>query len=160
LLIAHIVNLLAIQGPIDASAADHASDYLAGLVGVLMSGTPATKSEMTLRALPKARLAAVRAVMRRRFREPGLGAEAVGASLGLSARYVQHLLQQEGSTFSGELMELRLSAARGALLASPRDSITDIAFRCGFADLSTFYRSFRRRFGDTPNAVRSAVGIP
>jgi transcriptional regulator GlxA family with amidase domain len=35
--------------------------------------------------------------------------------------------------------------------------IADIAFACGFGDISNFNRMFRRRFGDTPSGVRAAA---
>jgi AraC-like DNA-binding protein len=40
-------------------------------------------------------------------------------------------------------------------LASPGERrISEIAFDCGFNDLSYFNRCFRRRFGLTPSAAR------
>lgn len=35
--------------------------------------------------------------------------------------------------------------------------ISDVAFDCGFNDLSYFNRCFRRRFGLTPTAARGAL---
>jgi AraC-like DNA-binding protein len=40
------------------------------------------------------------------------------------------------------------------LLTCPEGRISDIAFDCGFNDLSYFNRCFRRRFGLTPSAAR------
>jgi len=40
------------------------------------------------------------------------------------------------------------------LLAHREGRISDIAFECGFNDLSYFNRCFRRRFGLTPTAAR------
>jgi AraC-like DNA-binding protein len=51
------------------------------------------------------------------------------------------------------LNELRLRKAAD-LLARPEGRISDIAFDCGFNDLSYFNRCFRRRFGLTPSAAR------
>jgi AraC-like DNA-binding protein len=59
-----------------------------------------------------------------------------------------------GADFAVRLNELRLRKA-GDLLAREGDRrISDIAFDCGFNDLSYFNRSFRRRFGLTPSAAR------
>jgi AraC-like DNA-binding protein len=80
--------------------------------------------------------------------------KAVGERLGLSVRSVQHVLSRHGSTFSEELMAMRLEAAFGMLRSGATDPITDIAFKCGFSDLSTFHRAFRARYGQTPNAMR------
>jgi AraC-like DNA-binding protein len=46
------------------------------------------------------------------------------------------------------------------MLTSPRFyelSISYIAFEAGFGDLSHFYRSFRRRYGESPSDVRVAA---
>jgi AraC-like DNA-binding protein len=51
------------------------------------------------------------------------------------------------------LNELRLRKA-AELLARGKGRVSDIAFDCGFNDLSYFNRCFRRRFGLTPTAAR------
>jgi AraC-like DNA-binding protein len=35
-----------------------------------------------------------------------------------------------------------------------KNAVSDVAFACGFNDLSYFNRCFRRRFGLTPTAAR------
>jgi len=52
------------------------------------------------------------------------------------------------------LNELRLRKAAELLARGGDRRISDIAFDCGFNDLSYFNRSFRRRFGLTPSAAR------
>ena len=50
------------------------------------------------------------------------------------------------------MLELRLQKAR-AMLADPRHDglkVSDVAYACGFNDISYFNRSFRRRFGASP----------
>jgi AraC-like DNA-binding protein len=49
--------------------------------------------------------------------------------------------------------ELRLRKA-AELLVHRDGRISDVAFACGFNDLSYFNRCFRRRFGLTPTAAR------
>ena len=71
----------------------------------------------------------------------------------LSERYVNELLYEAGASFTVRLNELRLRKAAD-LLARPEGRISDIAFDCGFNDLSYFNRCFRRRFGLTPSAAR------
>jgi AraC-like DNA-binding protein len=82
-----------------------------------------------------------------------LGAETCRAA-GLSERYVNELLYEAGASFTMRLLELRLRKA-AELLAQPTERrISDIAFACGFNDLSYFNRCFRSRFGLTPAAAR------
>lgn len=58
-----------------------------------------------------------------------------------------------GLTPQKYLRKLRLRLASRALV-STRDSIADVAARCGFADQSHFTREFRRHFGRTPRLYR------
>jgi AraC-like DNA-binding protein len=100
------------------------------------------------------RLNAVLAVLRQRFAEPDFSAQKLAAAVGLSERYVNELLYEDGATFVTRVLELRLRMAVDFLVRSERRRIADIAFECGFNDLSYFNRCFRRRFGLTPTAAR------
>lgn len=96
------------------------------------------------------------AVIAERHAEPGLDPGAVATLLGISPRSVHALLEATGRTFSEHLREHRLQSA-WRMLRSPRNReqrVVDIAFAAGFGDLSYFNRSFRRRFGDTPQSFR------
>jgi AraC-like DNA-binding protein len=99
------------------------------------------------------RLRAVTMILEKRFAEPGFSARRLAAAAGLSERYVNELLYEDGASFSVRLNELRLRKAADLLLRGDR-RISDIAFDCGFNDLSYFNRCFRRRFGLTPSAAR------
>jgi len=99
------------------------------------------------------RLKAVLMILENRFVEPDFSAQKLAAAAGLSERYVNELLYEAGAGFSARLIELRLRKAAD-LLARGERRISDIAFECGFNDLSYFNRCFRRRFGLTPTAAR------
>jgi len=78
----------------------------------------------------------------------------LGLAVGLSERYVNELLYEDGATFVARVLELRLRMAVDLLVRFERRRIADIAFECGFNDLSYFNRCFRRRFVLTPTAAR------
>lgn len=121
------------------------------------SGEGATASE--LGGVRAARLRAVLSAIAARAGDPAFGVEAAAATLGVTARYVQQVLAETGATFSEHLSDQRLRTA-WQLLTDPRgrgEKIATVAFECGFGDLSTFNRAFRRRFGETPMAVRGAA---
>jgi AraC-like DNA-binding protein len=80
-------------------------------------------------------------------------AQRLAAAAGLSERYVNELLYEAGAGFTTRLTELRLRKAAD-MLVHAQGRISDVAFDCGFNDLSYFNRSFRRRFGLTPSAAR------
>jgi AraC-like DNA-binding protein len=132
---------------------DHIIDLVAHALEV-----PSAASEMDQRpGVREARLAAVLDAIKRSFSYPELSAVSVAADLGITPRYVHNLLEGSGKTFSEYVLEARLERAV-QLLGDPRrdgQKIGDIAFEVGFTDLSHFNRSFRRRFGDTPRAMRA-----
>jgi AraC-like DNA-binding protein len=106
--------------------------------------------------LRAARLAAIVQTIDARLKDHDLTAAVVGAGLGLSERYVHHLLAGAGLKFTHVLRDKRLDHARRLLEdeAHATRRIAEIAYAAGFTDLSYFNRAFRRRFGQTPSAVR------
>jgi AraC-like DNA-binding protein len=92
-------------------------------------------------------------ILQRRLSEPDFSAQKLAAEAGLSERYVNELLYEAGASFTTRLNELRMRKAAD-LLARKEGRISDIAFECGFNDLSYFNRCFRRRFGLTPTVAR------
>ena len=106
------------------------------------------------RGVRAVRLKAVLMILEKRFTEPDFSAQTLGAAAGLSERYVNELLHEAGASFTMRLNELRLRKAAELLAHAPARRISDIAFDCGFNDLSYFNRCFRRRYGLTPSAAR------
>jgi AraC-like DNA-binding protein len=139
------------------SAADEAGFAIAqhlldlAALGLGARGDLARKAERG--SLRVVRLASVLAILGRRFSEPDFSAHKLAGAVGLSERYVNELLYEAGASFTVRLNELRLSQA-AAMLARGERRISDVAFACGFNDLSYFNRCFRRRFGLTPTAAR------
>jgi AraC-like DNA-binding protein len=129
--------------------ANHLLDLAA--LGLGARGDQAEVSERGgLRAV---RLKQVTNILQQRFAEPDFSAQKLAAAAGLSERYVNELLFEAGASFTTRLNELRMRKAAD-LLARGKGRISDIAFECGFNDLSYFNRCFRRRFGLTPTAAR------
>jgi AraC-like DNA-binding protein len=86
-----------------------------------------------------------------------ISVDSVAARHKLSARHVQRLFEDSGTTFTEFVRAVRLERAREMLL-SPRlrhKRISDVAFEVGFRDLSHFNRWFRARFGASPSDVRA-----
>lgn len=100
------------------------------------------------------RLKSVLRILESRFAEPDFSAQRLAEAARLSERYVNELLYEAGASFTVRLTELRLRRAAELLALSGERRISDVAFECGFNDLSYFNRCFRRRFGLTPSAAR------
>lgn len=134
----------------------HATETIIDLIG-LVTGAKGDAAELAgLRGLRAARLQAVLTNIANNFADPEISAQGVAQGLGLSARYVQDLLQETGISFSARVLELRLLKTHQML--SQRHfgdlRISDIALICGFSDVTYFNRCFRRRFGMTPKGAR------
>jgi AraC-like DNA-binding protein len=111
------------------------------------------------RGIRAARYKLVMEEIRRRYHEPMLNGERIARALGVSKRYIQQLFEENGRTLSAEIMSERLKAARRALADPTLDGqkISEIAYRCGFSDLSYFNRAYRQKYGETPKAARGSA---
>jgi len=100
--------------------------------------------------------ARVRAQLERMLQgdEPTLAA--VASELCMSERTLQRRLSAEGQTFRRVLDDMRADVAQRSLAAGKRN-VTELAYLLGFEDSNSFYRSFRRWTGTTPESFRRAV---
>ncbi len=134
------------------SAADVIWDLLAS---VLQSGAGAITGR------PDALRREARSLIDRRLGDAGFQTPGIAQALGVSARYLQAVFAEVGTTPSRFLLARRLDVA-AARLRRPGapSSITDVALECGFNDLSYFSRAFRRRFGVSAGGYRRTSGAP
>jgi AraC-like DNA-binding protein len=77
-------------------------------------------------------------------------------ALGLSERTLKRRLQEEGLSYRSLLAEVRGQQANH-LLADDTLSLTQIADRMGFSDLSSFSQAYKRWFGVAPSVGRDGV---
>jgi AraC-like DNA-binding protein len=119
-------------------------------------GAYAAERDHPLQSTDAASLRAVAAFVEDNLTKPALSAAYAAKELQLSESYVHRMFASSGTTFSAHVTAKRLDHVR-ADLVSPngrRTLISAIAYRWGFNDLSTFNRSFKKRFGCTPKALR------
>lgn len=114
------------------------------------------------------RLREIIQLIRNRAHDETLNPDKVAALGRISKRSLHALFSAAGTTFSKELLSIRLERAREHL-SDPRFSgirVSDIGWRCGFVDASHFARRFTERFGISPSAYRrttpprSAADLP
>lgn len=86
-----------------------------------------------------------------------LGANRVADLLGISERTLHRRLDKGGSSFGKILDDIRLQRGKD-LLEKSTLSVESIADMLGFAETSSFSRSFKRLTGTTPNAFRQRSG--
>jgi AraC-like DNA-binding protein len=82
--------------------------------------------------------------------------EHVAAVLRVPPRTLQRRLAAEGTSLRAETEEIRKTMAL-ALLRDRSNSIEEVAFLLGFAEPSTFFRSFKQWTGTTPRRFRIAA---
>lgn len=150
----HLLQLAETETLADAEAmllTDNLCNLLA--LATMRERTPAASAL----AVP---LDAILAYCRQSLTEPALSPAMVAAHFGISVRTLHLRFRATGLSFGEWVLTNRLELAR-KVLASGRPAhggIADVAFGCGFRDLSHFNRSFRARFGLTPGDCRAGRG--
>jgi AraC-like DNA-binding protein len=81
----------------------------------------------------------------------------MASDLGMSARTLSRRLAEEGLAFSAILEELRSNLASQYLHNSDL-LISEIAWRLGYAEVSSFVHAFQRWTGKSPTYVRRQLG--
>jgi AraC-like DNA-binding protein len=144
---------------LDLLAQEAISRHLIDLIALVLGAKGDTAALARGRGLAAAQFMMIKKFVLDHCYDPNLSVREVAARHGMSVRYVQLLFERSGATFSGFLMEQRLLATYRRLTNAllPAATVTQIATDCGFADLSTFNRAFRRRFGATPSDIRAEV---
>ena len=144
--LARYVSGEASSGRLDDGAASHVTALLAKSLGRQF-------------ASPDRRPAAIRralAIIDARYAEPLAIAE-LARSAGMSvSRFHERFRREIGQTPADWLAAIRLDRAAD-LLRETRIPIVEIALSVGFSDQSALTRSFRRRRGTTPAALRRSA---
>jgi AraC-like DNA-binding protein len=149
--------LLGPQSPAGIVALEsHISTTLTDLTVISLGATQYDAELAGMRGSRAARLREAISSIKANFADPAFSPPRLARSMQLSPRYVQELLQEAGATFTERVMELRLQRARHLLSdqRNDRHKVTDIAYACGFNDISYFNRRFRARFGCSPTQYR------
>jgi AraC-type DNA-binding domain-containing proteins len=113
------------------------------------------------RGVRAARIKAVKRDIEANLTAHDLSSGQISKRHGISARYLRSLFEAEGTSFGDFVAERRLALAY-RLLSDPRNcgaSISSIAMRVGFGDLSWFNIRFRRVYGMTPKDVRALARL-
>jgi AraC family transcriptional regulator, positive regulator of tynA and feaB len=98
----------------------------------------------------------VKATVERSLGKPSVTPATIAAELKLSQRYINQLLEAEGTSLSRYMWERRLERCAAQLRNSAlrSRSVSQIAMENGFNDLSHFSKAFRNHFGASPRDYR------
>lgn len=138
---------------LDAALRPRLAAQIVDLVSVTIGGEGRGSAPSTARAVALRR---VKAEIEKRLTDPALSPALAASGAGMSIRYANALLAEEGTSLERYIQTRRLEQCRRALedpLQSHR-MIGEIAYAWGFSDHSHFTRRFRDAFGMTPSDCR------
>lgn len=149
----HLVSLDEQFGNLPKEAAP---EVLEATVSLLTSTLGAT-NEISDDRCSKYLLQTIKVYIDKHLGNYNLSLARIAADNGISVRHLHRLFHDTDSSVSEHVLRGRLDRCKSDL-GSPRNahlSITEIAYRWGFNDSSTFSKAFRRQFEITPRAYRA-----
>lgn len=128
------------------------TELLRAMLSDVLQNSPLPLSEYRLTALIR-----VKDFVERNLSDSSLSADAVGSALKLSSRYINQLLEAEGTSLLRYIWRRRVERAAADLRnpALQGSTISTIAMASGFNDFSHFSKAFRQRFGVSPRDYRA-----
>ena len=148
-------------GAAEANAGE-ADPYMRSVIYDLMGAMFATPNPHVVSGHSDKLFARLCRIIKGRYAELDLSPGDVAAEAGISVRYLQKLFTVRGHSFTQLVQSLRLDQAARHLeqreQLHPKQSLSEIAYACGFRDYAHFARRFRRRFGHAPGAHTERYG--
>jgi AraC family transcriptional regulator, positive regulator of tynA and feaB len=137
-----------------STLADHTLDLLTLAVA---SVRPA---DFTLSRSRSVSLYRIKALIEKCLQDSDLDTAMITRHAGLSARYINGLFGEEGTSLMRYVWKRRLENCAKEMREPRHDSdpIADIAFRWGFGDAAHFSRAFKQHFGQAPREFRQQRG--
>ncbi|MBN9550531.1 MAG: helix-turn-helix domain-containing protein [Alphaproteobacteria bacterium] len=122
---------------------------------VLAASKTASEEEIDM-DVKDARRSAVRLYIESNFNRSALTPSIIAKENGISLRYLHMLFANSGESVSDICWDIRLKRSRDLLQSQKYagQSITNIAFSCGFNSSSHFCNIFKRSYGETPSEFR------
>jgi len=96
----------------------------------------------------------VRSLIHQRLESGRARVTVIAAELNMSRQTLYKRLKLENQTFAALLDQVRRESAM-VYLGNPEHSLTDVAQRLGFSELSAFSRAFKRWVGQSPAHYRA-----
>lgn len=150
------IDLIARQSSsIDDSAATKVMQQAIDLLALAIKSEMA-EGPLTVASPRAVTLLRLKAVIEEKLRDPALKPATAAAAAGISVRYANALLAEEGTSLERHIMNRRLENCRRDLMAPAHATrmVSDVAYGWGFSDLSHFTRRFKARFGRPPGQIR------
>jgi len=149
MLFAHLEELSRPATGVDGDAMHALAENVCNLL-TITSGT----AGMPIPGSRDARRQALVRYLRQHACDPALSVETAAAALKMSRRLVQQLLQEADTSFTQLVTAQRLRSSALRLTGATGIPVSEIAYQCGFTDVSHFNHLFKRRYGVAPSEYR------
>lgn len=144
-LFADLSDITQAEAPaIVTATANLVTDLLAPQVAVRSQPSPTVRGAVIME---------IRRYIEQNIAMPDLGPEHLCKVFGLSRASLYRLFEPIGGV-TDHIRTRRLRAAFDMLANDGKRTVGEIAYACGFADISAFSRTFRHQFGMSPSEVR------
>ncbi len=136
---------------------DHHADTLLNATLQLLAMTLSSVDPDRMVTTRERQLFRIKSYIEARLAEPDLDVASIALENSLNIRYLHKMFSQSGVTVSNWVRKRRLEMCRQDFDAPAfaRRSITEIALRWGFNDMSHFSKAFKQEFGMAPRAYRA-----
>jgi AraC family transcriptional regulator, positive regulator of tynA and feaB len=146
-------SLMPVLSSLDVAARDALADAALDIARAVL----ATRDDPQPRHQTAARLMAVRLYIDANLRDPSLSPTTIAKANAISLRTLHRLFEPTDNSLSAVIRERRLSRCHADLRRGTDESVTAIAYRWGFRNISFFSRLFRDRYGVTARELQRAA---
>jgi AraC-like DNA-binding protein len=150
-----LISLFRETAGLRSTVAPVMADTLVTLLAAALTELTGENAGEPPQSSPAAMLAVFRTHVAENFDDPDLSVGRIARRHKVSERYVHKVFAGIGTTPAAYIRQERLTRAARLLGFRPLLSVTDVAVRCGFADVTTFTRAFKRRYGLPPASWRA-----
>jgi AraC-like DNA-binding protein len=146
-------SLIGVVDGLDTTAREAVAGAAVELLPAVIARRDAAEQPQPSAAL----LAAVRRFIDERLGDPDLSPVSIAQANAISVRTLHRLFESADETVSAVIRDRRLSRCHADLSRGTDESVTAIAFRWGFHNMSYFSRVFRERYGLCAREVQLAA---
>lgn len=142
-------------------SANAMSDSLINLLAAGLYSLPNIHS-IEVPALHEYHLSRIKEYIESNLHNSQLSLDMIAAELDVSVSLIHRVFSSEVHTPVQYIWEQRLQRAKRHLVSAQfhHETISSLAYRCGFNDAAHFSRAFRARFGVTASDWKKSAGIP
>jgi AraC family transcriptional regulator, positive regulator of tynA and feaB len=146
-------SLMPVVSSLDVAARDAVADAALDIARAVVT----TRDDPQPRQQTAARLMAVRLYIDANLSNPSLSPATIAKANAISLRTLHRLFESTDDSVGSVIRERRLSRCRADLLRGTDESVSTIAFRWGFRNMSFFSRLFRQRYGVSARELQVAA---